>query len=492
TYAADNPLTGSDPNGLMRVYETGGGDGTASAKALDGTDSDNGSGTHHSGGGGNGGGGNSHHDCGWSFSCYGSKVTHKAYHVVQQHPVIAAVVATAVVVGVVACIAATAGGCGAVLVAAAEGFAAGAEMGSLSGAVVGASVGAIGEGGAVVAGAAGIAGAGAGAVAKGTETAAASKAATRSGAKAADTTAEGTAAAGAARSGQRAETAAPRSGAANCNHSFLPTTKVLMADGHEKQIKDVKQGDKVLATDPETGKSQSRPVDKLITTKDDKDFATVTIRDRGKTSKIMATVTHPFWVDSAHAWIDAGHLEAGMALHKASGATALISAVQIWHRPHLTHDLTVSVTHTYYVVAGQTPVLVHNCGRGAADLGHLTDRADDLHSLIPSGGQRYRTTGVLHADGVGGGIDLSAVGARSNLTLVQRADSLDAGELAISMSSGVHAEVKLVTAAQHLGLNPGGIATSRPFCPACSQFLANQGATLVSPRTALWLPSGVR
>ncbi|MFJ4836474.1 RHS repeat-associated core domain-containing protein, partial [Streptomyces sp. NPDC088747] len=31
TYAADNPLTGSDPNGLMRVYETGGGDGTASA-----------------------------------------------------------------------------------------------------------------------------------------------------------------------------------------------------------------------------------------------------------------------------------------------------------------------------------------------------------------------------------------------------------------------------------------------------------------------------
>jgi hypothetical protein len=134
----------------------------------------------------------------------------------------------------------------------------------------------------------------------------------------------------------------------------------------------------------------------------------------------------------------------------------------------LGYDLTIDGVHTYYVLAGATPVLVHNCGSGAADLGHLTDRADDLHSLIPSGGQRYRTAGVLHADGVGGGIDLSAVGAMSNLTLIQRADSLDAGELAISMSNGAHAEVKLVTAAQHLGLNPGGIAASRSFCPACS------------------------
>lgn len=143
-------------------------------------------------------------------------------------------------------------------------------------------------------------------------------------------------------------------------------------------------------------------------------------------------------------------------------------------------------------MAGTAPVLVHNCGGGAADLGHLTDRADDLHSLIPSGGQRFRTTGVLHADGVGGGIDLSAVGARSNLTLIQRANSLDAGELAISMSNGAHAEVKLVSAAQHLGINPGGIAVSRPFCRACSQFLTERGATLVSPRTALWLPRSGR
>jgi len=355
TYAADNPVTGSDPTGLMNHYTEGGGDGTESAKILDGTDTNSG-GTHHGGGGGGGG---SHHSCGWSFSCHVSHYAHKAYHAIQQHPVIAAVVATAVVVGVVACVAATAGGCGAVLVAGAEGFTAGAEAGSLGAAAVGASVGVISEGGAVIAGAMGIAGAGAAAVAEGAETAAASKAATQSGAKAADSAAEGAAGSGAAKGSERAETAAPKSG--SCNHSFLPATKVLMADGHEKKIKDIKQGDKVRATDPETGKTQSRTVEKLITTKHDKDFATITVLDGGKSSKIVATVTHPFWVQSKRAWVDAGHLKPGMQLHTASGLAVAISAVRIWHRQHLTHDLTVAVTHTYYVLAGTTPILVHNC-----------------------------------------------------------------------------------------------------------------------------------
>ncbi|MFH9970123.1 Hint domain-containing protein [Streptomyces mirabilis] len=183
------------------------------------------------------------------------------------------------------------------LVAGATGFTAGAEAGSLGAAAVGASVGIIGEGGGAV-----VAGAGAAAVAEGAETAVASKAATRSGARAADSAVEETASSGASKGGERADTAAPKSGASSCNHSFLPATKVLMADGHEKQIKDIKAGDKVRATDPETGKSQSRTVEKLITTKHDKDFATITVRDGAKPSKIVATVTHPFWVESKRAW----------------------------------------------------------------------------------------------------------------------------------------------------------------------------------------------
>ncbi|MET9039661.1 polymorphic toxin-type HINT domain-containing protein [Streptomyces mirabilis] len=366
TYAADNPVTGSDPNGLCLdpgnghcQADDGGKRGSQPPDPAYGNTNPDNSSPHHGSGGG-GGGGSSHHSCGF-FGCTLSNFAHKAYHAVTQHPVIAAVVATAVVVGVVACVAATAGGCGAVLVAGAEGFTAGAEAGSLGAAAVGASVGVAAEGGAVIAGSSAIAGAGAAVVAEGAETASASRAATSSGAKAADSAAEGTAGSGAARGGERADTAAPKSGASACNHSFLPATKVLMADGHEKQIKDIKAGDKVRATDPETGKSQSRTVEKLITTKHDKDFATITVRDGAKPSKIVATVTHPFWVESKRAWVDAGHLKPGMQLHTASGLAVAISSVKIWHHQHLTHDLTVSVTHTYYVLAGDTPVLVHNC-----------------------------------------------------------------------------------------------------------------------------------
>ncbi|MER5201124.1 RHS repeat-associated core domain-containing protein [Streptomyces sp. NPDC002755] len=105
TYAADNPVRGSDPSGLQMPVDQ---DCTSCAQAdqkstLVDTGSVNDSGTHHSGGGGgsHSGGASSHHSCGWSLSCHVSNVAHKAYHAVQQHPVIAAVVATAVVVGVV-------------------------------------------------------------------------------------------------------------------------------------------------------------------------------------------------------------------------------------------------------------------------------------------------------------------------------------------------------------------------------------------------------
>jgi hypothetical protein len=51
-------------------------------------------------------------------------------------------------------------------------------------------------------------------------------------------------------------------------------------------------------------------------------------------------------------------------LKTAPGAAVPVTSVLIWHHQHLTHDLTVATTHTYYVLAGATPVLVHNCGGG--------------------------------------------------------------------------------------------------------------------------------
>ncbi|GLU47104.1 hypothetical protein Nans01_14550 [Nocardiopsis ansamitocini] len=295
-------------------------------------------------------------------------------------------------------------------------------------------------------------------------------------------------------------------------NSFVAGTPVLMADGTFKPIEQVEVGDEVAATDPGTGEQEAKPVLATITGTGEKDLVTITVdtitrtpagegdatdgevngasdgAPVGEDGSIVATGQHPFWVPELGEWVNAGDLAPGMWLQTSAGTWVQVSAVKAWTQSTTVHNLTVADIHTYHVLAGDTPVLAHNCGSGAADLGHLIDRADELHSLIPSGGQRYRTTGVLHADGVGGGIDLSAVGARSNLTLIQRGNSLDAGELAISMTNGAHTEVKLVTAAQHLGIRPGGIAVSRPFCSDCSKFLTGQGAVLVSPRSALWHP----
>jgi hypothetical protein len=50
---------------------------------------------------------------------------------------------------------------------------------------------------------------------------------------------------------------------AGCN-SFTPDTLVLLADGTTKPIKDIKIGDNVIATDPETGQTQAEPVTAVI------------------------------------------------------------------------------------------------------------------------------------------------------------------------------------------------------------------------------------
>ncbi|WP_234047125.1 HINT domain-containing protein, partial [Streptomyces adelaidensis] len=57
----------------------------------------------------------------------------------------------------------------------------------------------------------------------------------------------------------------------------------------------------------------------------------------------------------------AGELTPGMTLRTASGTTATVEDVRYFERRQRTHDLTITEIHTYYVLAGTTPILVHNC-----------------------------------------------------------------------------------------------------------------------------------
>lgn len=149
-------------------------------------------------------------------------------------------------------------------------------------------------------------------------------------------------------------------------NSFVPGTLVLMADGTSKPIEDVKVGDNVLTTDPETGKTGIKKVTAEIEGTGQKDLVRVTIDTDGKsgskTAEIEATAGHPFWVPELGEWLDATDLIAGQMLSSNSGLRVRITAVERWSQSATVHNLTVDDLHTYYVLAGATPVLVHNAG----------------------------------------------------------------------------------------------------------------------------------
>ncbi|MGW4776941.1 TreTu family toxin [Streptomyces filamentosus] len=143
---------------------------------------------------------------------------------------------------------------------------------------------------------------------------------------------------------------------------FLAGTEVLMADGSTKAIEDVKLGDEIQATDPETGETGPREVTRLIRTEDDKHFNALSLSTEEGTEKLTATHEHPFWSPSERAWIEARQLQVGMTLLTNDGATVLVTGNQPFTQHARTYNLTVDDLHTYYVLAGETPVLVHNSG----------------------------------------------------------------------------------------------------------------------------------
>ncbi|MFF7081777.1 ricin-type beta-trefoil lectin domain protein [Streptomyces lavendulae] len=151
-------------------------------------------------------------------------------------------------------------------------------------------------------------------------------------------------------------------------NSFVAGTLILMADGTKKKIEDVRTGDEVAATDPETGETASKAVTAEIFTEDDKDFTDLTITTDDGPQSVTTTEHHPFWSKSASAWIDAGQLEPGTTFATTIGKTAQLASSRLYEARKATYNFTIADLHTYYVLAGTTPVLVHNCNTGLSDL----------------------------------------------------------------------------------------------------------------------------
>ncbi|MET7727889.1 polymorphic toxin-type HINT domain-containing protein [Streptomyces mirabilis] len=145
--------------------------------------------------------------------------------------------------------------------------------------------------------------------------------------------------------------------------SFDPQTPVLMAGGKKKPIGKIKPGDRVESADPVTGKHRGPRKVKARLVHHDDDLVDVTIRSAdGHEATLHTTSRHPFWDDTLHTWIPAGKLKSGHVLNTATDHHVRIGTVIARPGAADMYNLTVQQLHTYYVLAGDTPVLVHNSG----------------------------------------------------------------------------------------------------------------------------------
>lgn len=190
---------------------------------------------------------------------------------------------------------------------------------------------------------------------------------------------------------------------------FLAGTDVKMADGGTKNIEDIKVDDEVLATDPETGETGSRKVTRLIVTDSDKHFNKLTINTPDGPEHLTATNEHPFWAPDLGQWVEARNLRPGTKLRTDVGTTVTVTANRSYSAHARTYNLTVDDLHTYYVVAGETPVLVHNSD-GIDGPANPAENADPSGLKKMSDSQIKKLVGDVHefkGDVVGRGAAVS-------------------------------------------------------------------------------------
>ncbi|MGW2052817.1 golvesin C-terminal-like domain-containing protein [Streptomyces sp. NPDC001840] len=207
-------------------------------------------------------------------------------------------------------------------------------------------------------------------------------------------------------------------------NSFLPGTKVVLADGSAQNIESLDVGDQVVATDPETGDTRARTVTATRDHAGAKDLVTLTVGSDGGDGeaaqlKLTSTAAHLYWLPDFGRWAEAGDLKPGMWLRTAAGTWVQITAVDTAHRTARVYNLSVEGVHTYYVGTGHTAVLVHNCGYENEAIA-AQKRADDLKqqwgkghgwSTVAVVGVRHKKTGdIVHKVSLAGGKDISAVG----------------------------------------------------------------------------------
>ncbi len=147
--------------------------------------------------------------------------------------------------------------------------------------------------------------------------------------------------------------------------SFTSDTKVVLASGASISIAKLKPGDKVLAANTTTGKTQAETVGTVLVHRDT-DLYDLKITAGKRTAIIATTSSHLFWVPGTGGqggrWVKAEALHYGSHLRTPGGGyaivigswTPLVNTGWMW-------NLAIPGDHDFYIQAATAGVLVHNC-----------------------------------------------------------------------------------------------------------------------------------
>ncbi|WP_246607519.1 DUF6531 domain-containing protein [Paractinoplanes toevensis] len=150
-------------------------------------------------------------------------------------------------------------------------------------------------------------------------------------------------------------------------NSFAAGTPVLLADGSTKPIEKLEPGDTVLATEPSAALTEPAQVTATVVGTGDKSLVDVVLDGSGV---VTATAGHKFYSLTRDEWVPAAELKPGETLRDDHGGKITVTRLAERSATTTVYNLTVSREHTYYVLAGSDPVLVHNCGDGVDHRGN--------------------------------------------------------------------------------------------------------------------------
>jgi len=164
---------------------------------------------------------------------------------------------------------------------------------------------------------------------------------------------------------------------------FPPGTLVLMADGSTKPIEAIVEGDKILADNPNDLAAPSAKTVLQLHPHNAESLMHIEVDQDGDgrgDGLIRATSAHAFWTQQ-RGWVSAKELNSGDALQDDSGRTPRVLSTLSVPTITPTFNLSVEDAHTYFVLAGDIPLLVHNTNPGT--------RLYIVYEAIDAAGKKY-------------------------------------------------------------------------------------------------------